>query len=70
MPPDSSAKSRDPDWQGLVSSAVARNALLAFGDIANEREDGEEFLGRNRRPKQTEMLKDLKFSLSHVATRQ
>jgi hypothetical protein len=44
--------------------------LLAFGDIPNERENGKEFLGRNRRPEQTQMLEDLKFALSHVATSQ
>jgi hypothetical protein len=42
--------------------------LLASGDAPNKRGDGEESLGRNCRPEQTQMLKHLKFSRIHVTT--
>ena len=40
--------------------------LLAIGNVTNQRENGEELLGRNCRYVQTQMLEDLKLGLSHV----
>jgi len=54
----------------LVLRALASRVLFVSGYIPDQREDGEEFLGRNRRPKQTEMLKSLQLTLGHVVTRQ
>ena len=54
----------------LVLRVLASTVLFVSGYIPDQREDGEEFLGRNSRPKQTEMLKSLQLTLGHVITRQ
>ena len=43
--------------------------LLAFGDIPNERENGEEFLGRNHRPEQTQMVEEVTKAVVKAARR-
>lgn len=52
----------------LGSLVDRKHWLLVFGDIPNERENGEELLGGNRRPEQAQMLEGLKLALSHVIT--
>jgi len=67
----SSAKPRDrlAEPCGLVPTAVrGGKVLLTFGNVSNERENGEEFLGRNHRPEQTQVFERLKLGLSHVVT--
>ena len=56
--------------EALSWKVLASRVLFVSGYIPDQREDGEEFLGRNRRPKQTEMLKSLQLALGHVVTRQ
>jgi hypothetical protein len=51
-----------------VGWSFARTRLLAFGDIPNERENGEVLLGGNRRPEQAQLLEGPKLALSHVVT--
>lgn len=52
----------------LVPEGGSPDRATRVGDIPNERENREEFLGRNRRPEQTQTLKHLKLGLSHVVT--
>ncbi len=55
---DSSARTEFTPW------------LLLFGDIPNQRQDSEEFLGRKRRSEQADMFENLQLSLSDVVTGQ
>jgi hypothetical protein len=58
------------DERSGVALGVRVETSTRVRDIPNQRENGEKFLGRNRRPEQTQMFEHLKLGLSHVITYQ